>query len=49
MPVKAVGKKIVEVSTGKVVGTAKSKRDAHISASIRNKAIKAKGGVRRKT
>ncbi|MGR3302375.1 MAG: hypothetical protein ACUZ8I_07700 [Candidatus Scalindua sp.] len=48
MPVKAVGKKIVEISTGKVVGTATSERNAHISASIRNKAIKAKGGIRKK-
>ncbi len=42
MPVKAVGKKIVEKRTGKVVGHASSKRNAGISASIRNKAIKRK-------
>lgn len=48
MPVKAVGKKIVEISTGKVVGTATSERNAHISAKIRNKAIKTKGGIRKK-
>jgi len=39
MPVKAVGKKIIEKHTGKVVATAKSKRKAAISAAIRNRAI----------
>lgn len=42
MPVKAQGKKIVEKSTGRVVGTASSKKNAAISASIRNRAIKNK-------
>jgi len=44
MPVKAVGKKIIEKKTEKVVGTAKSKKDAAISASIRNRAIAKKRG-----
>lgn len=38
MPVKAIGKKVVEVKTGKVVAKAKSKKDAKISARIRNMA-----------
>ncbi len=42
MPVKRVGKKIVEKSTGKVKGVASSKRNAAISVSIRNRAIKRK-------
>lgn len=44
MPVKPVGRKIVEVRTGKVKGTASSKKNAKISASIRNRAIKKKRG-----
>jgi len=44
MPVKAVGKKIIEVKTGKVVGRSKSKKDAAISASIRNRVIARKRG-----
>lgn len=31
---------IVEIATGKVVGHSKSRRDAEISASIRNRAIR---------
>ncbi len=42
MPVKRVGKKIIEVRTGKVKGVASSKRNAGISVSIRNRAIKRK-------
>ena len=42
MPVTTRGKKIVEKATGKVVGNASSKRNAKISASIRNRAIKRK-------
>lgn len=40
MPVKAKGKNIVEVRTGKKVATASSAKNAKISASIRNRAIK---------
>lgn len=42
MPVKRAGKKIVESSTGKVKGIASSKRNAAISVSIRNRAIRRK-------
>lgn len=42
MPVKAVGKKIVEVATGKVKGVATSAKNAQTSARIRNKAIEGK-------
>lgn len=42
MPVKVVGRKIIEISTGKVKGVAKSHRKAVISAAIRNRAIKQK-------
>jgi hypothetical protein len=35
--------KIVEISTGKVVGESWTKRDAEISARIRNEADKKKG------
>lgn len=34
--------KIIEVSTGKVVGESDTKKDAEISASMRNSAIKKK-------
>lgn len=34
--------KIVEISTGKVVGESDTKKDAEISASMRNSAIKKK-------
>jgi hypothetical protein len=34
--------KIIEVSTGKVVGESDTKKDAEISASIKNTAIKKK-------
>lgn len=44
MPVKRQGKNIIEKSTGKVVGRASSKKNAAISASIRNEAIKGKKG-----
>ena len=44
MPVKAVGKKIVEVRTGKVKGTVRSKAKASASARIRNAAIARKHG-----
>lgn len=37
MPVKVVGRKIVEVATGKTVGVAKSHRKAVIAAAIRNR------------
>ena len=47
MPVHAEGKEIVENATGRVVGHASSKRNAHISASIRNRAIKRKVTVLR--
>ncbi len=43
-PVKAVGKKIVNVRTGKVEGTASSHKNAEISASIRNRAHAKKKG-----
>ena len=36
--------KIVETATGKVVGESDTKQRAEISASYRNKAVKAKGG-----
>ena len=42
MPVEARGRRIIEVATGKVVGKATSKRNAHISAWIRNRAIRNK-------
>lgn len=42
MPVKAVGKKIVEVRTGKTVATASSNANAKKSAAIRNASIKRK-------
>ena len=42
MPVKAVGKKIVEVATGRVVGTASSAANAKASARIRNAAHRKK-------
>lgn len=42
MPVKAQGKKIVEVRTGRVVATASSNSNAKKSASIRNANIKRK-------
>lgn len=42
MPVKRVGKKIVEVRTGRVKAVASSKRNAAISVSIRNRAIRKK-------
>lgn len=42
MPVERKGKNIVEKRTGKVVGRASSKRNAAISVSIRNRAIKNK-------
>lgn len=42
MPVKAVGKNIVEVRTGKVVGKSTSHVKAAASARIRNAAIKRK-------
>lgn len=38
MPVKAVGKKIVEVRTGKVVGTSKDAATAKRAATARNMA-----------
>lgn len=38
MPVKAVGKKIVEKATGKVVGTSTSHEKAQRSANARNAA-----------
>lgn len=38
MPVKAVGKKIIEVATDKVKGVAKSAANAKASARIRNMA-----------
>lgn len=40
MPVKAVGNKLVEVATGKVVATAKSAGAAKVAAAIRNAARK---------
>lgn len=48
MPVEAKGKKIVEVSTGKVKGVAKSAKAAKQSAAIRNKAIRGKSKVNNK-
>ena len=42
MPVKAVGKRIVEVRTGRTVATASSKKNAQASARIRNAATKKK-------
>lgn len=42
MPVKAVGKNIVEVATGKVVGHSKSKGMAKKAARVRNAAHFAK-------
>lgn len=42
MPVHVEGKKIIENSTGKVKGVAKSHKAALISASIRNRAHKEK-------
>jgi len=47
MPVNVEGKNIVENSTGKVVGRASSKRNAHISAGLRNKAYRKKKSVLR--
>lgn len=44
MPVKAVGKTIVEKATGKVVGHSKSKKKAKAAAKIRNWAHAAKLG-----
>lgn len=50
MPVKVVRRggarpwKIIEVSTGKVKGSSKTKRDAEASARARNTAIRRKGG-----
>lgn len=44
MPVKAVGRKIVEVRTGKVKGTAKSRAKAAASVRIRNAAHAKKRG-----
>lgn len=38
MPVKAVGKRIVEIRTGKTVATASSAANAKASARIRNAA-----------
>ncbi len=38
MPVKAVGKKIVEIATGKVVGTSSSPAKAKRAATVRNMA-----------
>lgn len=42
MPVKQVGKKIVEVATGRVVGKSKSVKKAKAAARIRNAAHFAK-------
>jgi hypothetical protein len=42
MPVHVSGKTIIETATGKVVGRASSKRNAHISAGIRNRAHRRK-------
>lgn len=44
MPVRTSGKKIIEKSSGRVVGTASSKKNAKISASIRNQAHRKKHG-----
>lgn len=49
MPVKALGKKVIEISTGKMKAKAKSKRNAAITASIINRAIKFKGDSLKKT
>jgi hypothetical protein len=46
-PVKAVGKRIIEVRTGKVVGTAKSPSKAKASARIRNQAHREKKARKR--
>jgi len=46
MPVKRVGKQIVEVATGRVVGRGRSKRSAAISAWIRNREHRKKGARR---
>ena len=48
MPVKAKGKQIIEVSTGKVVATAKTPDAAKASVRIRNAALAKKGKRRRK-
>jgi hypothetical protein len=47
MPVKAVGRRIIEVRTGKVVGTAKTPAKAKASARIRNQAHREKRGKKR--
>jgi len=44
MPVKAVGKKIVEAKSGKTVGSSTSKKKAKDAARIRNMAHAAKQG-----
>jgi hypothetical protein len=49
VPVKAVGKKIVEVATGKVVGHSTSKRKAQAAAAARNAAHKAKKAHRKQS
>ena len=44
MPVRAEGKKIINVHTGKIEATAKSAKAAKISAGIRNAAYRKKHG-----
>jgi hypothetical protein len=44
MPVTTSGNKIIEKATGKVVGTAKSPKDAKASARLRNMAYGKKLG-----
>ncbi len=44
MPVKVVGRRVVEVATGKTVAVAKSHRNAMIVASYKNRAYKKKHG-----